>query len=208
MGRCSLKRQPGILKAQPPESVYRMLAKVRKGGRGSPSREPGTGGPRRVRRGSGRSDRLALGKYRATYDTHLCEIPEQSGKGFVMGRETPSGYPQEEGILPAKGQTPPSTAPPRAQGGLRNGCPARCLPHDWLQGRGAMAGLWVGQQGRCLRVTYGPSRGRNHWGYWILMGEVISTHGVPLSLYARPPFHLHTPRAHPIIEQLKDVVPS
>jgi len=45
------------------------------------------------------------------------------------------------------------------------------------------------------------------WGYLDLMGEVISTHGVPLSLYADRHSIFHTTREPTLIEQLKDVVP-
>jgi hypothetical protein len=49
--------------------------------------------------------------------------------------------------------------------------------------------------------------GETTWGYLDLMREVISTHGVPLSLYADRHSIFHTTREPTIIEQLKDVVP-
>jgi hypothetical protein len=59
------------------------------------------------------------------------------------------------------------------------------------------------------RITYGPTskRPKPPGGYLDLMQEVISTHGVPLSLYADRHSIFHTTREPTIIEQLKDVVP-
>jgi len=58
-------------------------------------------------------------------------------------------------------------------------------------------------------ATSGPhfEEAETTWGYLDLMREVISTHGVPLSLYADRHSIFHTTREPTIIEQLKDVAP-
>ena len=190
-------------------SVYRMLAKVReKGPEGvlhgnrnkvSPRRVPGA-----IRK---KVIGLALGKYRDINDTHLCEILSKE-EGIVMGRETLRGILRKEGI-PSKRKVKRRKYRSRRERKEAFGMMLQldASPHDWLQGRGPWLTLVGGKDDATGYVWAHFEEAETTWGYLDLMGEVISTHGVPLSLYADRHSIFHTTREPTIIEQLKDVVP-
>lgn len=190
-------------------SVYRMLAKVReKGPEGvlhgnrnkvSPRRVPGA-----IRK---KVIGLALGKYRDINDTHLCEILSKE-EGIVMGRETLRGILRKEGI-PSKRKVKRRKYRSRRERKEAFGMMLQldASPHDWLQGRGPWLTLLGAKDDATGYVWAHFEEAETTWGYLDLMGEVISTHGVPLSLYADRHSIFHTTREPTIIEQLKDVVP-
>jgi len=190
-------------------SVYRMLAKVReKGPEGvlhgnrnkvSPRRVPGA-----IRK---KVIGLALGKYRDINDTHLCEILSKA-EGIVMGRETLRGILRKEGI-PSKRKVKRRKYRSRRERKEAFGMMLQldASPHDWLQGRGPWLTLLGAKDDATGYVWAHFEEAETTWGYLDLMGEVISTHGVPLSLYADRHSIFHTTREPTIIEQLKDVVP-
>lgn len=190
-------------------SVYRMLAKVReKGPEGvlhgnrnkvSPRRVPGA-----IRK---KVIGLALGKYRDINDTHLCEILSKA-EGIVMGRETLRGILRKEGI-PSKRKVKRRKYRSRRERKEAFGMMLQldASPHDWLQGRGPWLTLLGAKDDATGYVWAHFEKAETTWGYLDLMGEVISTHGVPLSLYADRHSIFHTTREPTIIEQLKDVVP-
>jgi len=190
-------------------SVYRMLAKVReKGPEGvlhgnrnkvSPRRVPGA-----IRK---KVIGLALGKYRDINDTHLCEILSKE-EGIVMGRETLRGILRKEGI-PSKRKVKRRKYRSRRERKEAFGMMLQldASPHDWLQGRGPWLTLLGAKDDATGYVWAHFEKAETTWGYLDLMGEVISTHGVPLSLYADRHSIFHTTREPTIIEQLKDVVP-
>jgi hypothetical protein len=80
-------------------------------------------------------------------------------------------------------------------------------PHDWLQGRGPWLTLVGGKDDATGYVWAHFEEAETTWGYLDLMREVITTHGIPLSLYADRHSIFHTTREPTFIEQLKDVVP-
>ena len=190
-------------------SVYRMLAKVReKGPEGvlhgnrnkvSPRRVPGA-----IRK---KVIGLALGKYRDINDTHLCEILSKE-EGIVMGRETLRGILRKEGI-PSKRKVKRRKYRSRRERKEAFGMMLQldASPHDWLQGRGPWLTLLGAKDDATGYVWAHFEEAETTWGYLDLIGEVISTHGVPLSLYADRHSIFHTTREPTIIEQLKDVVP-
>jgi transposase len=190
-------------------SVYRMLAKVReKGPEGVLHGNRNKLSPRRVPEAIRKKViRLALGKYRDINDTHLCEILSKE-EGIVMGRETLRGILRKEGI-PSKRKVKRRKYRSRRERKEAFGMMLQldASPHDWLQGRGPWLTLLGAKDDATGYVWAHFEEAETTWGYLDLMGEVISTHGVPLSLYADRHSIFHTTREPTIIEQLKDVVP-
>ena len=190
-------------------SVYRMLAKVRKRGpEGVLHGNRNKVSPRRVPEGVRKKViELALGKYRDINDTHLCEILSKA-EGIVMGRETLRGILRKEGI-PSKRKVKRRKYRSRRERKEAFGMMLQldASPHDWLQGRGPWLTL-VGSKDDATGYVWAHfEEAETTWGYLDLMQEVISTHGVPLSLYADRHSIFHTTREPTLIEQLKDVVP-
>lgn len=190
-------------------SVYRMLAKVReRGPEGVLHGNRNKVSPRRVPEGVRKKViELALGKYRDINDTHLCEILSKA-EGIVMGRETLRGILRKEGI-PSKRKVKRRKYRSRRERKEAFGMMLQldASPHDWLQGRGPWLTL-VGSKDDATGYVWAHfEEAETTWGYLDLMQEVISTHGVPLSLYADRHSIFHTTREPTIIEQLKDVVP-
>jgi len=190
-------------------SVYRMLAKVRKRGpEGVLHGNRNKLSPRRVPEDIRKKViGLALGKYRDVNDTHLCEILSKA-EGIVMGRETLRGILRKEGI-PSKRKVKRRKYRSRRERKEAFGMMLQldASPHDWLQGRGPWLTLLGAKDDATGYVWAHFEEAETTWGYLDLMGEVISTHGVPLSLYADRHSIFHTTREPTIIEQLKDVVP-
>jgi transposase len=190
-------------------SVYRMLAKVReKGPEGVLHGNRNKVSPRRVPEAVRKKViGLALGKYRDINDTHLCEILSKA-EGVVMGRETLRGILRKEGI-PSKRKVKRRKYRSRRERKEAFGMMLQldASPHDWLQGRGPWLTLVGGKDDATGYVWAHFEEAETTWAYLDLMREVISTHGVPLSLYADRHSIFHTTREPTIIEQLKDVVP-
>jgi transposase len=190
-------------------SVYRMLARVReKGPEGVLHGNRNKVSPRRVPEAvRKRVIELALGKYRDINDTHLCEILGKV-EGIVMGRETLRGILRKEGI-PSKRKVKRRKYRSRRERKEAFGMMLQvdASPHDWLQGRGPWLTLLGAKDDATSYVWAHFEEAETTWGYLDLMGEVITTHGVPLSLYADRHSIFHTTREPTIIEQLKDVVP-
>jgi transposase len=190
-------------------SVYRMLAKVReKGPEGVLHGNRNKVSPRRVPEAVRKKViQLALGKYRDINDTHLCEILRKA-EGIVVGRETLRGILRKEEI-PSKRKVKRRKYRSRRERKEAFGMMLQldASPHDWLQGRGPWLTLLGAKDDATGYVWAHFEKAETTWGYLDLMGEVISTHGVPLSLYADRHSIFHTTREPTIIEQLKDVVP-
>jgi transposase len=190
-------------------SVYRMLAKVReKGPEGVLHGNRNKVSPRRVPEALRKKViEFALGKYRDINDTHLCEILGKA-EGIVMGRETLRSILRKEGI-PSKRKVKRRKYRSRRERKEAFGMMLQldASPHDWLQGRGPWLTLLGAKDDATGYVWAHFEEAETTWGYLDLMGEVISTHGVPLSLYADRHSIFHTTREPTIIEQLKDVVP-
>ena len=190
-------------------SVYRMLAKVReKGPEGVLHGNRNKLSPRRVPEATRRKViELALGRYRDINDTHLCEILGEA-EGVAIGRETLRGILRKEGI-PSKRKVKRRKYRSRRERKEAFGMMLQidASPHDWLQGRGPWLTLVGAKDDATGYVWAHFEEAETTWGYLDLMGEVISTHGVPLSLYADRHSIFHTTREPTLIEQLKDVVP-
>jgi transposase len=207
-GKMLLEEAARILKRSL-RSVYRMLAKVREKGpegvlHGNRNKVSSRRVPEAVRK---KVIHLAMGKYRDINDTHLCEILRKA-EGIVMGRETLRGILRKEGI-PSKRKVKRRKYRSRRERKEAFGMMLQldASPHDWLQGRGPWLTLLGAKDDATGYVWAHFEEAETTWGYLDLMGEVISTHGVPLSLYADRHSIFHTTREPTIIEQLKDVVP-
>ena len=190
-------------------SVYRMLAKVREKGpegvlHGNRTKVSSRRVPEATRK---KVIELALGKYRDINDTHLCEILSEA-EGIVMGRETLRGILRKEGI-PSKRKVKRRKYRSRRERKEAFGMMLQidASPHDWLQGRGPWLTLVGGKDDATGYVWAHFEEAETTWGYLDLLREVISTHGVPLSLYADRHSIFHTTREPTLIEQLKEVVP-
>jgi transposase len=207
-GKIGVEEAARILK-RCPRSVYRMVAKVREKGPGgvlhgnrnrvNPRRVPDAVQKKLID--------LALGKYREINDTHLCEILREA-EGIVMGRETLRGILRKGGI--------PSKRKVKRRKYRR--CRERkeafgmmlqvdASAHDWLEGRGPWLTLVGAKDDATGYVWAHFEEAETTWSYLDLMKEVMTTHGVALSLYSDRHSIFHTSREPTIIEQLKDLVP-
>jgi transposase len=207
-GKIEIEEAARILKRRP-RAVYRMVAKVRaKGPEGVLHGNRNKVSPRRVpdfiRK---RILEMTLGKYHDINDTHLCEILREA-EGIVMGRETLRCILRKGGI-PSKRKVKRRKYRSRRERKEAFGMMLQvdASPHDWLQGRGPWLTLVGGKDDATGYVWAHFEEAETTWGYLDLMREVITTHGVPLSLYADRHSIFHTTREPTFIEQLKDVVP-
>jgi transposase len=207
-GKVGIEEAARILKRHP-RSVYRMLAKVRgKGPEGVVHGNRDKVSPRRVPESLRKKlIALALGKYRDINDTHLCEILSKA-EGIGIGRETLRGILRKGGI-PSKRKVKRRKYRSRRERKEAFGMMLQidASPHDWLEGRGPWLTL-VGAKDDATGYLWAHfEEAETTWGYLDLIKEVMTTHGVPLSLYADRHSIFHTTREPTIIEQLKDVVP-
>jgi len=207
-GKMLIEETARILKRSV-RSVYRMLAKVReKGPEGVLHGNRNKVSPRRVPEAVHKKViELAMGKYRDINDTHLCEILSKA-EGIGMGRETLRGILRKEGI-PSKRKVKRRKYRSRRERKEAFGMMLQldASPHDWLQGRGPWLTLVGAKDDATGYVWAHFEKAETTWAYLDLMREVISTHGIPLSLYADRHSIFHTTREPTLIEQLKDVVP-
>jgi transposase len=207
-GKIGIEEASRILKRRP-RSVYRMVSKLRrKGPEGVLHGNRNKVSPRRVP-DSLRKKLIAFaqGKYRDINDTHLCEILSEA-EGIVIGRETLRGILRKGGI-PSKRKLKRRKYRSRRERKEAFGMMLQidASPHDWLEGRGPWLTLMGAKDDATGYVWAHFEEAETTWGYLDLMGEVITTHGVPLSLYADRHSIFHTTREPTIIEQLKNLIP-
>jgi transposase len=182
-----------ILKRHP-RSVYRMVRKVReKGPEGVLHGNRNKASPRRMPEEIRKKlIALALGRYQDINDTHLCEILSKA-EGIAIGRETLRGILRKEGI-PSKRKVKRRKYRSRRERKEAFGMMLHldASPHDWLQGRGPWLTLVGAKDDATGYVWAHFEETETTWGYLDLMREVISTHGIPLSLYADRHSIFHT----------------
>ena len=207
-GKVLIEEATRILKRSV-RSVYRMVKKVKEKGaegvlHGNRNKVSSRRVPESIRK---KVIELVLEKYGDINDTHLCEILSKA-EGIVMGRETLRSILRKEGI-PSKRKIRRRKYRSRRERKEAFGMMLQidASLHDWLQGRGPWLTLVGGKDDATGYVWAHFEEAETTWGYLDLMMEVISTHGVPLSLYADRHSIFHTTREPTFIEQLKDVVP-
>jgi len=207
-GKIGIEEASRILKRRP-RSVYRMVSKLRRKGpegvlHGNRNKVSARRVPDSLRK---KLIAFAQGKYRDINDTHLCEILSEA-EGIVIGRETLRGILRKGGI-PSKRKLKRRKYRSRRERKEAFGMMLQidASPHDWLEGRGPWLTLMGAKDDATGYVWAHFEEAETTWGYLDLMGEVITTHGVPLSLYADRHSIFHTTREPTIIEQLKNLIP-
>ena len=150
---------------------------------------------------------LARGRYADVNDTHFKEMLEDR-EGVQLGRETVRSMLRSAGIKPKR----PRRRSPYRSRRERKAALGMMLQidaslHDWLEGRGPRMTL-VGVKDDAtgwVWLRFAPAE--TTWAYLDLMMDVITSHGVPLSLYSDRHTIFHILREPTIVEQLQDVSP-
>jgi transposase len=169
-----------------PRQLKRMKLAVRE--RGAPGVVHGNSqraSPRRTdERLRARVIRLARRKYRGFNDTHMCEFLAQED-GIVLGRETLRRILRNEGIASPKKHRPPkhrSRRPRRPLEGMLLQLDGSY--HDWLEGRGPWLCLLSAiDDATNTLVAARFELAEDSAGYLRLLRRIVSTRGIPLSLY-------------------------
>lgn len=189
--------------------IYRMMKRIRERGvHGVIHGNRGKESPRKTREKiRDRILTLAEGRYQDTNDTHFQELLFKR-EGIKIGRETLRGILRKAGIPPKrKRRRSPYRKRRERKESFGMMLQIDASPHDWLEGRGP----WLTLVGAIDDATgYAWSRFVNAettWAYLNLMREVISSHGLPLSLYSDRHSIFHPLREPTIIEQLKNIQP-
>jgi transposase len=189
--------------------IYRMMKRIRERGvHGVIHGNRGKESPRKTREKiRDRILTLAEGRYQDTNDTHFQELLFKR-EGIKIGRETLRGILRKAGIPPKrKRRRSPYRKRRERKESFGMMLQIDASPHDWLEGRGP----WLTLVGAVDDATgYAWSRFVNAettWAYLNLMREVISSHGLPLSLYSDRHSIFHPLREPTIIEQLKNIQP-
>jgi len=128
---------------------------------------------------------LARGKYQGFNDSHLCE-KLQTAENLVVSRET------VRRILRAAKLASPQTRRPRQYRARRLRRPrfgmmvlTDASRHDWLEGRGPELTLIGFQDDATSQIlsAHFQLEAENTLGYFRALRAMVTTHGVPLSLY-------------------------
>src|SRR5437868_3617484 len=128
---------------------------------------------------------LARGKYQGFNDSHLAE-KLRSEENLVVSRETVRRILRAAKLASPQKRRPRkyrSRRPPRPRFGMMALTDAS--RHDWLQGRGpelTLMGFQDDATGRILAAHF-QLEAENTLGYLRSLHTMITTHGVPLSLY-------------------------
>jgi len=128
---------------------------------------------------------LARGKYAGFNDSHLCE-KLHSEEGLAVSRETVRRILRAAKLASPQKRRPRqyrARRPPRPRFGMMALTDAS--RHDWLQGRGpqlTLIGFQDDATGQILAAHF-QLEAENTLGYLRALRSMISTHGIPLSLY-------------------------
>lgn len=185
-GRCTVVEAARALGVSP-RQIKRLKRAVRdRGARGVVHGNSQRASPRRTKEEvRQRLLRLARGKYLGFNDTHLCENLQEF-EGLVLGRETLRRILRQEGLSSPKRHRAPrhrSRRPRRPQQGMLVQLDGSY--HDWLNGRGP----WL-----CLHSAIDDATNivvgarfelaEDAAGYLRLLRQIVTGHGIPLSVYS------------------------
>lgn len=189
--------------------VFRLLKKLR--GEGLKGLIHGNRGRRSSRRITDRICRrilfLVQDKLKDINDTHLKEILLREEE-ISIGRETLRRMLRGAGIAP-KLKRRRSKYRSRRERKEAFGMMLQmdASPHDWLEGRGPWLTL-VGARDDATNYVWAHfEEAETTWAYLHLMGGVMISHGLPLSLYSDRHSIFHVLREPSIVEQLKNEKP-
>lgn len=190
-------------------TVFRMSRRLDTGGlealvhgnKGRPS-------PRRIPEATrDRVLELTQGKYSDVNDTHLCELLAKHEK-VVVGRAALRRLLRGAGLKPKRKRRSPryrSRRERKAAFGMMLQLDGS--PHDWLEGRGP----WLTLVGAIDDATnhrwacFFPAE--TTWAYLDLLLDVITSEGLPLSLYADKHSIFRVAREPTLVEQLRGEEP-
>jgi len=184
-GRCTVSEAAQALGVSP-RQLKRLKASVReRGARGVVHGNSQRASPRRTdKRLRLRVIRLAGKKYLGFNDTHMCEFLAQD-EGIVIGRETLRRILRSEGLASPKKHRPPrhrSRRPRRPQQGMLLQLDGSY--HDWLEGRGPWLCLLSAiDDATNILVAARFEIAEDSAGYLRLLRQIVSTRGIPLSVY-------------------------
>src|SRR5450631_3794057 len=128
---------------------------------------------------------LARGKYQGFNDSHLAE-KLHSEENLTVSRETVRRILRAAKLASPQKRRPRkyrSRRPPRPRFGMMALTDASC--HDWLQGRGpelTLTGFQDDATHKILAASF-QLEAENTLGYLRCLRTLITTHGIPLSLY-------------------------
>lgn len=151
--------------------------------------------------------KLVSGLYRDINDTHLCELLA-SRERIYLSRERLRQLLRAEGIPPKRRRRHPkyrSRRPRKESFGMMLQIDGS--PHDWLEGRGPWMTL-IGARDDATNhgwAQFVPSE--TTWAYLDLMRDIITEHGLPLSLYSDRHSIFRVAREPTLQEQLKGQAP-
>ena len=127
---------------------------------------------------------LALTKYSGVNQQHFTELLDER-EGIRLSRSSVRNILLASGI-----RSPRKRRPPRHRS-RRERYPKEGMllqidgsPHDWLQGRGPRMSLIGAIDDATGKVPYALFREQeDSQGYFVLLGEIVSRHGIPLAIY-------------------------
>lgn len=150
---------------------------------------------------------LVRGELADVNDTHLCELLAKR-EGIKIGRETLRRLLRGAGIKAKRKRRSPryrSRRERKAAFGMMLQLDAS--PHDWLEGRGPWLTL-VGAIDDATNHRWARfETAETTWAYLDLMRDVVTSNGLPLSLYADKHTIFFSPREPTVVEQLRGEEP-
>ena len=189
--------------------VYRMLKRLReKGLEGLIHGNKGRKSSRKIKKAIRKKIvDLAQGKFKDINDTQLLEILVKEEK-IQMCRESLRRILRQGGVPPKKKRRR-SKYRSRRERKEAFGMMLQIdgSSHDWLEGRGSWLTLVGAMDDATGYVWAHFEEAETTWAYFNLMRGVLTSHGLPLSLYSDRHSIFHTLREPTIIEQLRNARP-
>ena len=189
--------------------LFRILKRVREEGiQGIRHKNKGRASPRRTpQKLRDKILSLANGPLKDINDTHMRELLD-TNYGISIGRETLRSLLRTNGIPPKRKHRSSryrSRREPKPAFGAMLQIDASI--HPWLQDRGPKLTLIGAIDDATNYVWARFDTAETTWAYLDLMQDIISSHGIPISLYSDRHTIFHSPREPTIEEQLNGSKP-